>query len=242
MSQDTIVLIDSRDRISGTPEKFTVKLKTPIESYTTAYVKSVSIPLTFYNVTPYNYVISYTVGATPYGIAVPYGVYTIASLINYINDMTGELTFAYNTLTQRVSYQYLNNGTTVNWTVENSLGPLLGFLTNTSGGIGQSYISPYTLTGWLGPSRYVIRSSAIAQGQSYPYYFMTQISNVIQSVNLITSEAFVFQSYESSIREFGSQGSQFLYQIDVELQDDRGNPVSLNDPLQGWQLELGFKH
>lgn len=143
---NTLVLVNSADRVTGTATNFRVLLKDPIKSAKSVELLQALIPNTAYNITTDNNVINFNDGAAK-SATIPVGGYSAASLATQIasslTTASGVITFSCSFST--TTFKFTISGTAA-FTLSFSLNPIattLGFArTNLSA--ASTYTAPNT--------------------------------------------------------------------------------------------------
>ena len=212
-------IVDSRDRISGTNEAFTITIPESLKCEK-FQVKHVSIPNTFYNINSHNKYIDIIEPAgagTEVSIALTEGFYLIDTLDTAITaalngaGLTGTYDFTYNetiekiiiSTTNAVIFNILwNTGTHSTTNMKN----LLGFV-GTSDSTGATTYTGENLYN-LGYESYIlIKSSSIGQKRNI---FMSSVVAMVQTTNshgeyiflrdiVLAPECIVADGYKTSL-------------------------------------------
>lgn len=244
------LFIDSRNRTSGTTENFTWNFSPGIVNYTYFFVRSITIPRTFYNVQQNSVILS--IAGTPVTVGLDAGNYTTTELCSALQaaliaqDMAGWVV-TWNVNTKNVEIQgpsgvsrailWGTNSSTKAFAVMMGFPPVNDALSNPYFNFSASTISSYP-----GFNNIIVRSSQLAQSLVPTSVFGNQFSDVIEIVNVqetnTVTDSIVLYKPANSRKHWGTPGSGVLRQIDLRLQDDQGNDLSLNSTVQGWQIEI----
>lgn len=224
------------------------------------WVRSLTIPLTWYNVNSSNNIIQFLHTASHLTATIPIGYYSASALATAIttamNAVDSNWTVTYSSTTFLFTFSNSNGATrTINWQLNPNTAALLGFLPVTSGAIatfsqtGTMMVLPST----PGAQNVVIKSDELCGHFRPTSVFQSKYSTVIEIVAIYGYTNALFLSgatpwgtmitdRPANPRRFwGHSGINYLRDFDIRLEDDRGNPFILNNPTQGWQLELVFE-
>jgi len=215
-------------------------------------VKSVILPVTWYNITALNNGFQLnTTDGTLVAAFLPFGRYTTSSLLTYLQTYLSNLgdsnviTWGYDTNSKKFTIKVdLNGGYpgTLKFGNNNSIANLLGFskadISVPNNGVISSEVSVDTLE----YTRIFIASNALSTGMGYRNVFRPGsmnnfVMNIIESIPVPPSDG-IKLIYNSSFKKRWPSGGKYSNNWDFQLLDDRGVPLTLNSPISGWQMEI----
>jgi len=235
----TILIVNSKDRISGTSTNFNYQIKyygkEEIQSYR---IGKVTIPYSYYNIKRQFFTFRYN--NVLYDIEVPAGNYTAQSLATFLqNELSTQtsaaVTVTYSQLTNRFSVVVsspnvfsfdFEDPIEYNYSVQKALG-FANIIPNTS-----TYTSVNSANLNCSDNLY-IRSRTLSYYT--PSIFQTQRDQVIQLVPILVNP-FNFIFYENQQEINFPSDYRSLSTFDIQLIDDYGNIIDLNG--LDWTFEI----
>lgn len=215
-------------------------------------MRSVILPVTWFNITEANN--GFQLNDIDGGLVtafLPYGRYSISSLLTYLQTNISALgdgnsiLWGYDTPSKKFTISVTLNGGypgVIKFGNATSIANLLGFpkadIPFANSGVIASPVSIDTLE----YTRVFIASSALSGGMGYRNVFkpgsMNNYNmNIIESIPVppIDGGRII---YTTSFKKRWPSGGRFSNNWDFQLLDDRGNPLVLNSPMSGWQMEI----
>lgn len=235
----TLLIVNSKDRISGTSTDFNYQIKyygrEEVQSYR---IGKITIPYSFYNLKRQFFIFKYN--GINFDIELPAGNYSAQSLATFLQttlsaETSASILVSYSTTTNKFSVSALSPNT-IQFEFEDpveynySLQKALGFPNLTT--IVSLYVSPNCANLNASDNLYIF-----SQSLSFytPSIFQSQRANVIQLVPILVNP-FNFIFYENQQQINFPTDFQTISTFDVKLIDDYGNTVDLNG--LDWTFEI----
>lgn len=240
MEKPKYLLIDSRDRISGSSHDFKIQLKPALTSVKSIKLLSVGLPLTNYIVDSTNNKIYFNDGTTDFTATLSNGVYDSDSILSAIKTAMeatgygGVITVTYSDITLKFTITSTLN-ISLSWgTTENSAAYLFGFnnvntintATHTSDNVPHLSIPPYIFI----------------DIDAFPI--------VTSTSNAETTSFIIFSHYNSGSVSFHTQNTHYeikltnrisqLQYFNVKLKYRGGNILNLNGIDWQFLLEIDY--
>ena len=238
-TKTTLLAITSKERTtdSKSSSNFSYSIGMALEVDTIA-IKSISIPVTQYNITSLNNFLYTTVGALESKILLPVGQYTLTQLINYLVDVFNSygvtLTIIQNPITYKLE---LTTNLAFTWYPESTLLPTLGINTNMPLIITTSYDCT-ALPQLQGIKNFYILTKILSQGSNG--LFVNGVNEALQTNVPISVPFGLVQHYEPKILDTNIitfKSPVNIQYLDIRIVDSNLNEVDLN----GSEVELVYK-
>lgn len=234
---ETLVIINSKDRVSGTSSSFNYQP----ESFTLGNIKmfrvnKITIPYSFYNLKQQTFTVSVNSGP-PVTITLPAGSYSAQSLANTLNAIINPL------ISQPVNITYDQNTDKFTFTMTSPNTIALNFNASglTSDQFGYSlqktlgFSSPVPTSGIIVTSDLVANLNAssnlyiqsLTLCTAIPSYFIKKRSQVIQSIPIYVN-SFNYIIWENRQQTYFKYDDRSIMNIDITILDDYGNIIDLN--------------
>lgn len=235
----TLLIVNSKDRLSGTSSDFNYQIKyygkEEVQSYR---IGKITIPYSFYNIKQQFFRFYYN--GSPSNVDIPAGNYSAQSLATYLtneisNSIPATVTVTYSSITNKFTVVVPTPNTFyfdfIDFTAfQYSLYRALGFPKITT--VASSYTSPNCANLNASDNLYIF-----SQALSFytPSIFQTQRANIIQLVPILVNP-FNFIFYENQQQIDFPTNFQTISTFDVKLVDDYGQTVDLNG--LDWTFEI----
>lgn len=230
----SVLLINSKDRIQGDSNQFSITLPAPYNNVRAIELLSAYIPNTVYNINSSNNTIIFNEGGSNLTATLTVGAYSIYDLITELEtqlDAAGANTY---TVTYNVKTFRLTITSTANYTIINS--PLLytiGFEPKLVAGL--SFTANYAV-------RLQIPKSYMIQIQELSNDFARSTASNVYANFIITSQIntsdidYHFQKTHYNV--FENSNLKTLTRLSISLFDDTGALLDLNG--SDWSFQLKF--
>ena len=242
-TKTTLLAITSKERTtdSKSSSNFSYSIGMALEVDTIA-IKSISIPVTQYNITSLNNFLYTTVGALESKILLPVGQYTLTQLINYLVDVFNSygvtLTIIQNPITYKLQ---LTTDVPFIWYPESTLLPVLGINEPLKTNIPLIITTSYDCTALpqlQGLKNFYILTKILSQGSNG--LFVNGVNEALQTNVPISVPFGLVQHYEPKILDTNIitfKSPVNIQYLDIRIVDSNLNEVDLN----GSEVELVYK-
>ncbi len=226
-----LVIINSKDRISGTATDFRYELSKNKIGVKSFRINKISLPYSWYNQVQQ----IFTINLINY--VLPAGSYTVYSLINKIHSLVQgdfpSFTITYDSDTNKVTIAN-NILTTIDF--QGRLGQQLGFTTE----IGPAFesTSENTVNLSLTSNIYIYSQTLSTYMTSY---FQKKQDNIIQNIP-VSVNSFNYVVWQNQMETMFALDSQNLFNFDIKVIDDFGEVINLNGQniIIEIQIQNGF--
>lgn len=212
-----LVIVNSKDRISGTPSNFRYELTKNKLNVKSFRINKVTVPFSWYN-QPRQ---TFTVNTILFTLAE--GSYSIYSLISALHsEVQGtfpNFTITYNADKNKVS---INDTIALTIVFNGRLGQQLGF--ENSIGPSVSLTSTNTVNLALTSNIYIYSQSLSTYMTSF---FQKKQDNIIQNIPVAVN-TFNYVVWQNQMETMFALDSQNLFNFDIRLLDDYGSVIELN--------------
>lgn len=227
-----ILVVDSKDRISGTPNKFVAKFLN-ISHVEKIALEKIVIPFTWYQITAFNNAIRFNDG-TQRDIVIPVGVYSPSTLVTAIKTaMDGSpssLVFSvqFNDTKKKITISETGGPTvfSLQFNIPNSAGPILGYSNNDFTGSAS-----YTASNILNLSynnSFVNVYSRIINRHDRPIHSSDFKGQFLKVTNNFTTWGGIIDEENLKDIVLAYDPGSTLDKIDLELTDPQDNPIDFN--------------
>jgi hypothetical protein len=238
-TKTTLLAITSKERTydSKSSSNFSYSIGMALEVDTIA-IKSISIPVTQYNITSFNNFLYTTLGISESKISLPVGQYTLAQITSYLIDVFDSYGILLTIIQNPITYK-LQITTDVPFTLnpESTLLPVLGIITTIPLLITTSY-GCTALPQLQGLKNFYILTKVLSQGSNG--LFVNGVNEALQTNVPISVPFGLVQHYEPKILDTNLitfKSPVNIQYLDIRIVDSNLNEVDLN----GSEVELVYK-
>jgi hypothetical protein len=238
-TKTTLLAITSKERTtdSKSSSNFTYSIGMAIEVDTIA-IKSISIPVTQYNITSLNNYLVTTIGALESKILLPIGQYTLTQIIDYLVDVFNSYGVTLSIIQNPITYKLeVTTNLAFTWYPQSNLLPTLGCIITLPLLITTSY--DFTALPQLqGLKNYYILTKILSQGSNG--LFVNGVNEALQTNVPINVSFGQVQHYEPKILDTNLitfKSPVNIQYLDIRIVDSNLNEIDLN----GSQVELVYK-
>lgn len=212
-----LVIVNSKDRISGTPSNFRYELTKNKLNVKSFRINKVTVPFSWYNQPRQTFTVNTILFTLPEG---SYSIYSlISALHSEVEGTFPNFTMTYNADTNKVS---INDTIALTIVFNGRLGQQLGF--ENSIGPSVSLISTNTVNLALTSNIYIYSQSLSTYMTSF---FQRRQDNIIQNIPVAVN-TFNYVVWQNQLETTFALDSQNLFNFDIKLLDDYGSVIELN--------------
>lgn len=212
-----LVIVNSKDRISGTPSNFRYELTKNKLNVKSFRINKVTVPFSWYNQPRQTFTVNTILFTLPEG---SYSIYSlISALHSEVQGTFPNFTMTYNADTNKVS---INDTIALTIVFNGRLGQQLGF--ENSIGPSVSLISTNTVNLALTSNIYIYSQSLSTYMTSF---FQRRQDNIIQNIPVAVN-TFNYVVWQNQLETTFALDSQNLFNFDIKLLDDYGSVIELN--------------
>lgn len=212
-----LVIINSKDRISGTPSNFRYELTKNKLNVKSFRINKVTVPFSWYNQPRQTFTVNTILFTLPEG---SYSIYSlISALHSEVQGTFPNFTITYNADTNKVS---IHDTIALTIVFNGRLGQQLGF--ENSIGPSVSLTSTNTVNLALTSNIYIYSQSLSTYMTSF---FQRRQDNIIQNIPVAVN-TFNYVVWQNQLETTFALDSQNLFNFDIKLLDDYGSVIELN--------------
>lgn len=230
----SVLLIQSKDRLSGTHNNFTVKLPNPYSNVRAIKLLSAFIPNTVYNITSSNNTFIFNEGGSNLTATLTAGAYSVFDLVTELEtklDAAGANTYtvSYSAVTFKLTITSTANYTIIGGTILN----ILGFEAQLVAGL--TFSSTYAVRLHI-PKSYMVQIKELAN-DNVRTTASNQYSNFIIT-SQVNSSDIDYHYHNTHYNVYVNSNIPTLTQLSISIFDENGSLLDLNG--SDWAFMVQF--